>query len=67
VYGREKNSFAPFSDMIDGKPTTSADFKFVGPHTVVASTWKQPGAVDDTVPVRVDLAEAFAKLPPTSN
>lgn len=67
VYSREKNAFAAFSDMIDGKPTTSADFKFVGPHTVVASTWKQPGAVDDKVPVTVDLAEAFAKLPPTSN
>jgi hypothetical protein len=67
VYSREKNSFAAFSDMIDGKPTTSADFKFVGPHTVVASTWKQPGAVDDKVPVTVDLAEAFAKLPPASN
>ena len=49
VYSREKNAFAAFSDMIEGKPTTSADFKFVGPHTVVASTWKQPGAVDDTV------------------
>lgn len=67
VYSREKNAFVAFSDMIDGKPTMSADFKFVGPHTVVASTWKQPGAPDDKVPVTVNLEEAFAKLPPSSN
>jgi hypothetical protein len=67
VYSREKNSFASFSDMINGNPTTAADFKFAGPHTVVASTWKQPGAIDDKVPITVDLAEAFAKLPPTAN
>jgi hypothetical protein len=66
VYGREKNAFAAFSDMINGNPTISGDFKFVGPHTVVASTWKQPGAIEDKVPVTVDLAEAFAKLPPPS-
>jgi hypothetical protein len=67
VYSREKNAFASFSDMINGNPTISADFKFAGPHTVVASTWKQPGAVDDKIPATVDLAEAFAKLPPSSN
>jgi hypothetical protein len=67
VYSREKNAFASFSDMIDGKPTTSGDFKFVGPYTVVASTWKQPGALDDKVPVTVNLEEAFAKLPASSN
>jgi hypothetical protein len=32
---------------------------------VVAGTWKQPGA--NKVAVTVDLAEAFAKLPPPSN
>ena len=67
VYGREKNAFAAFSDMINGNPTISGDFKFAGPHTVVASTWKQPGAIEDKVPVTVDLVEAFAKLPPPSN
>jgi hypothetical protein len=67
VYSREKNAFASFSDMIDGKPTTSGDFKFVGPHTLVASTWKQPGALDDKVPVTVNLEEALAKLPASSN
>ena len=64
VYSRESNRFAGFSDMINGNPTVSGDFKFTGPHTVVASTWKAPGALDDKVPVTVDLAEAFAKLPP---
>jgi hypothetical protein len=53
--------------MIDGKPTMSGDFKFVGPHSVVASTWKQPGALDDKVPVTVNLEEAFTKLPASSN
>ena len=67
VYGRESNAFVAFSEMIDGNPTISGDFKFVGPHTVVASTWKQPGAIEDKVPVTVDLAAAFAKLPPPAN
>src|SRR5262245_305251 len=31
------------SHMINGEPTVSRDFHFAGPHTVVASTWKQPG------------------------
>ncbi len=64
VYGREKNDFASFSDMIDGNPTISGDFKFTGPHTVVASTWRRPGAEMDRVPVTVNLEEAFGKLPP---
>jgi hypothetical protein len=67
VYSREKNRFAAFSDLINGNPTVSSDFKFSGPHTVVASTWKQPGALDDKVPVTVDLEEAFGKLPPSSD
>jgi hypothetical protein len=53
--------------MIDGKPTVSADFHFSGPHTLVASTWKQPGALEDKVPVIVDLEDAFGKLPPSSD
>lgn len=64
VYSHKSNRFAGFSDMINGNPTVSGDFRFTGPHTVVASTWKQPGALDDKIPVTVDLAEAFAKLPP---
>ena len=57
--------FGQFSDMIDGKPSLSADFKFTGPHTLIASTWKQAGALDDRVPVTVDLEDAFGKLPPS--
>ena len=67
VYGRGKNLIAKFSDMINGNPTVSAEFSFTGPHTLVASTWKQPGAFDDKVPVTVDLADAFGKLPPSSD
>jgi hypothetical protein len=63
VYGRKKNAFAKFSDMIHGNPTVSADFNFTGPHTLTASTWKQPGAIEQKVPVTVDLEEAFGKLP----
>jgi hypothetical protein len=65
VYSRAKNRFGQFSDMINGNPTLSADFKFTGPHTVVATTWKQAGAMDDKVPVTVDLEDAFGKLPPS--
>jgi len=53
--------------MIEGKPTISADFHFLGPHTLVASTWKAPGALDDKVPVTVDLQDAFGKLPESSD
>jgi hypothetical protein len=63
VYSRQKNRIAKFSDMIDGRPTVSGDFSFSGPHTLVASTWKQPGALDDKVAVTVDLEQAFEKLP----
>jgi hypothetical protein len=67
VYSRQKNRIAALSDMIGGKPTVSADFHFSGPHTLVASTWKQPGALEDKVPVIVDLEDAFGKLPPSSD
>jgi len=63
VYGRRKNVFAAFSDMINGNPTISAEFNFTGPHTLVASTWKGPGSIDQKVPVTIDLEAAFAKLP----
>jgi hypothetical protein len=66
VYGRKKNVIAAFSDMIQGNPTVSGDFNFTGPHSVTASTWKQPGSPDDKVPVTVDLDAAFGKLPPAS-
>jgi len=51
VYGRQKNRIAGFSDMIHGGPTVSADFHFAGPHTLIASTWKQPGSLDDKIAV----------------
>src|SRR5262249_24357044 len=67
VYSRQKNRIAGFSGMINGEPTLSGDFRFAGPHTVVASTWKQPGSLDDKVAVTVDLEEAFKKLAPPSD
>ncbi len=65
VYGRKSSLIANFSDMIDGKPTLSGEFEFAGPHTVTATTWRQPGSLDDTVPITVDLERAFAKLAPS--
>lgn len=67
VYSRQKNRFAGFSDMIEGRPTLSADFHFAGPHTLIASTWKQQGSLDDKIPVTVNLEDAFAQLPATSD
>jgi hypothetical protein len=67
VYSHQKKRIAGFSDMIEGKPTLSADFRFAGPHTLVASTWKQQRSLDDKVPVTVDLEDAFAKLAPASD
>ena len=63
VYSRQKNRIAGFSDMTNGEPTVSGDFHL----TVVASTWKQPGSLDDKVALTVDLEEAFAKLAPSAD
>jgi hypothetical protein len=52
--------------MIGGNPTLSDQLHFTGPHTIVASTWKQTGAIDTQVPVTVDLEAAFQKLPPAN-
>jgi hypothetical protein len=65
VYGRQKNTIAKLSDMINDYPTLSGEFTFLGPHTVSATTWKQPGSLDDKVPITVDLEAAFKKLAPT--
>jgi len=67
VYRVKNNRIANFSDMINGNPTVSAQFQFAGPHTVVASTWKQTGDLNDSVPVTVDLEAAFAQLPAAPN
>jgi hypothetical protein len=67
VYNLKKNLVANFSDMINGNPTMSKDFRFSGPHTVIVSTWRQRGSIDDPVPVTVDLEAAFEKLPATPN
>src|SRR5215470_12479536 len=61
VYSRKEKRIAKFSDMIDGKPTLSPDFRFTAPNTLDARTWKAPGDLDDKVPVSVSLDEAFAK------
>jgi hypothetical protein len=67
VYSRRKNVIAGFSQMIHDNPTLSGDFSFTGPHSLVATTWKRAGSIDDKVTVTVDLDEAFSKLPPGSD
>ncbi len=67
VFSRKQKRIAAFSDMIGGKPTLSAEFKFAGPHTLDAFTWKEAGNLEDKVPVSVNLEEAFARLPPASD
>ena len=67
VYDLKKNLFADVSEMIGGSPTVSGVFRFAGPHTLIASTWKQPGDMDHKVPVSVDLEAAFANLKPSAN
>ncbi len=64
VFARKGNRFVGLSDMIDGRPTLSGEFKFVGPHTVTAVTWRQMGSLEDKVPVTVDLEAALSRLPP---
>src|SRR5438477_5506275 len=49
VYGSEKDRIVGFSELIKGGPTTSADFTFTGPHTVVVTSWKQPGSPEAKV------------------
>jgi hypothetical protein len=60
VYSRKKGRLAKFSNMIGG-PALSGEFKFAGPHTLVAATWKGPGYSewDDRVPMSVDLDVEF--------
>jgi hypothetical protein len=67
VHGSEKDRIVGFSELINGNPTTSADFKFTGPNTVVVTSWKQPGSPEEKVPVTVDLQQAFDNLPPSSH
>jgi hypothetical protein len=67
VYGRKSSRIAEFSDMIEGKPTLSGEFSFVGPHAVTATTWRQPGALDGKVSITVDLEQAFDKLEASAN
>jgi hypothetical protein len=68
VHSIPRRQRAKFSDMIDGKPTLSGELAFSEPHTLTATTWRQPEAagdkaLSDKVPITVDLEEAFKKLP----
>ena len=67
LYSREKNRFALFSYLVDGKPTVSGDFHFTGPHTLVATTWRQAGSLDSNLAITVNLEDAFDKIPPSSD
>jgi hypothetical protein len=58
VFGREKGLIVSFNKVIGDRPTTSEEFRFSGPSTVVATTWDKPGS-DGRVSITVDLAEAI--------
>jgi len=62
LYARERNMFVKFSDLIDGNPTLTDKFQLVGPHTVVATTWRDQN-IDKKRLVKVDLKAAVRKLP----
>jgi hypothetical protein len=66
VYSRQKNLIVDFSAMIGNNPTVSGDFKFIGPHTVSATTWEKAGS-DIKLPITVDLEDAIKKIAPSSN
>jgi hypothetical protein len=66
VYSRQKNLIADFSAMIGNNPTVSGDFKFTGPHTVLATTWEKAGS-DNKLPVTVDLEDVIKKIAPSSD
>jgi hypothetical protein len=72
VYGREaargkdKDRIVGLSELINGSPTVSPDFEFTGPHTIVVSTWKQPGSPEEKVSLTVDIQDAFDNLSPSS-
>jgi hypothetical protein len=61
VYSRKRSEITNFSDLIDGKPTLSGEFSFSGPHIVTATTWKQPGSLEDKISITVDLKQALDK------
>jgi hypothetical protein len=63
VFSRETSAFAEFSQMIGKNPTLSPDFKFTGPHTVMAATWDKEGSQTQR-PVTVDLAAGMKKAGP---
>lgn len=67
AYGREKNVIAKVSDMIDGRPVLSGDFSLAAPHRLAVKTWRQPGELDNPATATIDLAAAFAKLPPEAD
>jgi hypothetical protein len=62
VYDNKSRSIAKFTDMIGGRPTLLGQFKFTSPHTLLATTWRKPGAIEDKVAISVDLDRAFAKM-----
>jgi len=63
VYGRKQNAFVALSDMMSGAPTISGDFHFSGVDTLVVSTWRHQGAINDPVPATVDLNQSFPASP----
>ncbi len=64
VFSARRGQFAPFSEMIAGRPTLSGDFTFSGAHALTAMTWLRDGDIEHKLSVTVDLEAAFARIPP---
>jgi hypothetical protein len=62
LYSRTGNTFVSFSDLIGGDPTLSANFKIIGAHSIVATTWRNRN-VEQSRKVTVNLRKAMSTLP----
>jgi hypothetical protein len=62
LFSRTGNTFVSFSDLIGGDPTLSANFKIVGAHSVIATTWRNRN-IEQARKVMVDLKKATSKVP----
>ena len=62
IYSRAAKAFVSFSDLIGGNPTLSSNFKLIGAHGLIATTWRDQN-IERPRQVTVDLKDAMSKLP----
>jgi hypothetical protein len=59
VYSRTDNRVERLDEMTGNRPTLSASFDIIPPHSVEDVSWKDAHKDDGYVTIRVDLAQAF--------